>query len=240
MQAIQEIFARRPRFDVLKTALAQAQFPAARGSAILEAAWGGSDILAKLTDDVRAQLQTAKTLNNVSFPGAKEPFKRLISETPYTVSFKLSGDSLKGICMLALDEASGQVLEARKRLLMTNEAMTLRQNLWLAISRELTSSPATVNGAPRQFSFWDGIPDSLVTSGVGQGLYSEEVAVEVGKCLAEDSRDLQALGDYLTSCRALVNNRDAPVGDRAIEPKTKQLIDGLLEVTALHDLHPGT
>lgn len=199
--------------------------------------YGSSEDLTKFTKTIHARLQTVKTLSKVSLPGAKNPFEWLISETAYNVSGKLAEKGVRGICALAFDEASDQVLEARKKLLQTNVAMSLRQNLWLAINCELTSNPRTVDGAPRRFSFWDRIPDSLVTSGVGKGLYSEEVAVEVGKCLAEDSRDLQVLGDYLTSSRALVNNRDASVAERAVEAKTKELIDTLLEVPAMHNFH---
>ena len=86
---------------------------------------------------------------------------------------------------------------------------------------------------------WD--PDSLVTSGVGQGLYSEEMMVEVGKCLAEDGQDLQVLRDYLTSSRALVNNRDTSVAERgAIFMETKQLVDTILEVPAMYGFHCST
>ena len=199
--------------------------------------WGSGDNLTKFTKTVYARLLAVKTLSKVVLPGAKEPFEWLISETAYNVSGKLAEKGVRGICAVAFDEASEDVLEARKKLLRTDVAMSLRQSLWLGINRELTSNPRTVNGIPRRFSWWDRISDNLVTSDVGQGLYSEEVAVEVGKCLAEDGRDLQVLGDYLTSSRALVNNRDASVAERAIATRTKELVDALLEVLANNDLY---
>lgn len=197
----------------------------------LEPVWGRDDNLKGFAQQVHTRLQAVKTLSRVTFSNSKEPFERLISETAYDVSHKLSMNGTRSICMLALDEASPAVLSARKTLLMTDEVMSLRRNLWLAINRELKANPNTVNGIPRVFSFWDQIPDSLQTSGVGRGWYSEEVAIEVCKCLQEDGGDLKALGDFLTSCRALVNNRDAPLKHRVVEQRTKELIDQLLTVT---------
>ena len=62
-------------------------------------------------------------------PGAKKPFEWLISETASNVSGKLSEKGVRGICALAFDEASGHVLEARKKLLQTDVAMSHHQNL---------------------------------------------------------------------------------------------------------------
>ncbi|KAF9641812.1 hypothetical protein BDM02DRAFT_471789, partial [Thelephora ganbajun] len=227
--ALQEIFAKRLRFDVFTTALTQAKFPAVLSSKDLEATWGNNKNLESFAKAVHTRLQTVKGLSNMSLPAAKEPFERLVSETAYNVSSKVSDKALRQICMFALDEASDTVCEARRELLKTEEAMALRQNLWLAINRELVSNPRTVNGSPRRFTFWDRVPDSLTASGIGKGLYPEEVAVEAGKCLEDDARDLRRLGDFLTTCRALVNNRDAPSSSRVIEQDTKALIDALLE-----------
>ena len=82
-------------------------------------------------------------------PSAKKPFEWLISETAYNVSGKLAEKGVRGICAVAFNEASEEVLEARKKLLWTDVAMSLCQCLWLGINRELTSNPRTVNGVPQ-------------------------------------------------------------------------------------------
>ena len=114
--------------------------------------WGSSDNLTKFTKTIYAQLLTVKTLSKVSLPSAKKPFEWLISETAYNVSGKLA-KGVRGICVVAFNEASEDVLEARKKLLQTDVAMSLHQSLWLGINCELTSNPRTVNGIPRCFSW---------------------------------------------------------------------------------------
>jgi len=210
--------------------LTQAKFPAILGSEELELAWGKDENLEAFTESVCIRLQTAKTLDQVIFPVHKNTFERVVSGTAYEVSFKVNKKGIRRICMVALDEASPLVLSARERLLKTDEVMSLRRNVWLGINRELKSNPLTVTGTPRQFVYWDQVPDSLETCDVGKGLYSEEVAVEVGKCFEEDVQDLKKLGDFLTTCRALTNNRNASAKDRVIEEKTKELADRLLTV----------
>lgn len=86
-------------------------------------------------------------------------------------------------------------------------------------------------GVPGQFSYQDGIPDSIQTLSVRKELYSEEVAVEVSKCFEEDTQDLKAFGDYLAICRAPANNKDASPSDRVIEEGTKKLINTILVVS---------
>lgn len=50
---------------------------------------------------------------------------------------------MRGIWAVAFDEASEEMLAARKKLLRTDVAISLRQRLWLGINRELTSNPRT-------------------------------------------------------------------------------------------------
>ena len=213
-----------------KAALTQAQFPPVLDSKRLELAGGSDKDLEAFAASVFSRLQTAKSLDKVTFPQPQNAPEWLISETAYEVSYKVGNKGTKQICMVALDEASPPVLSARERLLKTYEVMSLRRNVWLGINRELKANPTTVIGIPRKFRYWDQVPDSLETCAVGKGLYSEEVAVEVGRCFEEDSQDLKKLGDFLVTCRALVNNRDAPTKDRVIEEKTKKLVDRLLTV----------
>lgn len=221
------------QFDAYRAALTQAHFPTVLSSGDVKEVWGQDDSLEEFADEVFNELKSSKTLAKVFLQGEGSPTLSLVSGTSYDVSSKLDKEAVKYLCMLALDEASPTVLDARKRLLATDEVMSLRQNLWFAINRELTANHQTATGAPCPFSYWDGIPDSIQTSGIGNGLYPEEVVVKVSKCFEEDEQDLKALGNYLTTCRALANNRDASPSDRVIEEKTKKLIDELLAVSIL-------
>lgn len=238
MQALQEIFNRQPQFDVLNAALTQARFPAYRGKEEIKQAWQNNPNLKPLVATVQKQLSHVGILEKVSIPGSSHPFEWLISGTSHHASNKLSKEGIEQICLLALEEAAPTVLEARRQFLATNEVTSLRRNLWLAINRELAFYPNTVVGEQQKFFFWDHIEDSLQVSEVGGGLYPEEVAIAVGKCFEEDTQDLKILGDFLTSCRALSSNRDAPQSKRTIEdPETKRLIKKLLEVTVLQFHH---
>ena len=55
--------------------------------------------------------------------------------------------------------------------------------------------------------------------------------IRVGRCYKDDMEELQQLGDILTSCKLLVNNKDALVGERVISQRTKEVIDGVLKVS---------
>lgn len=218
---------------MLKVAFTQARFPEFLKSKEVESKWATHPSLGGFTSAVHDRLQAAKNLSKVGIGAATNPFEWLVSDSSYEVSHKVKEKAIRSICLLALEEASPDVLDARTRFLSTYEATSLRRRLWLSINVELTSNLRTVTGKPREFSFWDRIPDSLQTSGVGGDVYSEDVAVEVGRCFEEDTKDLNALGNFLTTCRALVNNRDAPASERVVDEKTKALIDQLVEVEVL-------
>lgn len=55
--------------------------------------------------------------------------------------------------------------------------------------------------------------------------------IRVGRCYKDDMEELQQLGNILTSCKLLVNNKDALVGERVISQRTKEVIDGVLKVS---------
>jgi hypothetical protein len=187
--------------------------------------------LAGFASRVGARLRTAGKLSTVTFPDSNHPFEWLITATSYEGSSKLGVSAVKSLCLLALEEAAPDLLTARARFLAISEAGKLRSGLWLSINRELSFAPATIDGRARRFTFWDRVPDCLDLSMVGDGLYKDEMAIEVGGCFEGDTQALKALGDYLTSCKLLVNNGAASVAKRVIAERTKVLIDALLEVT---------
>ena len=55
--------------------------------------------------------------------------------------------------------------------------------------------------------------------------------IRVGRCYKDDMEELQQLGNILTSCKLLINNKDALVGERVISQRTKEVIDEVLKVS---------
>jgi hypothetical protein len=229
----QELYSQQPHFGILKTALTQAKFPPSTTLEELEAAWPESDITLKaLVSQVMGRLKSVKNLSNVKIPDSPLPAAWLLSASSYEVTNKLSQKAVTTLCRIALDEASPSTLDARRRFLETNKATSLRRVIWLTVNRILAYSPSVASEKSREV-FWDRIPDNLQTSVIGKGVYSEEVAIAVGRCFKEDTQDLQALGDHLTSSRAMANNKDSPQSEWVMDEMSKGLVDLLLEVWVL-------
>lgn len=60
---------------------------------------------------------------------------------------------------------------------------------------------------------------------IGGSVYLEAIAIEARRFQTEDLEDLNKLGDFLITCRALVNNRGDPVSERVINKSLKELIN---------------
>ena len=225
------MFAEQERFNVLKTALAMAKFPAFRE---------GSVDSVKLQDDlglyqffkmVHMLLKTVKSLDQVTMGGTKIQYELFISETIYKVSNKINDQEITDICLTAMKEASPSMLDVCRRFLQTKEVTSPRRRPWLSINMELYCNLKMVDKVPQTFHFWDLVPDSIELSPVGVQIYSEEVMIRVGRCYKEDIEELQQLGNILTSCKLLVNNRDTLVGERVTSHRTKEVINGVLKVS---------
>jgi hypothetical protein len=231
-QVFQEIYSRGPGFTAFKTALTQAKFPPTRDHTQLQQLWPDDQPrLKKFTDKILRCLKESKELSKVKISGVKDLAEKLISESSYNVTSKVGRANVAKLCRIALDETDPPIRAARERFVGTSEGTELRRNLWLKINQVLAFEPNTIDGVPRKFSFWDGIPDCREATVLGGGVYSHEVAVEVGKCFSEDAQDFKALGDFLATSRALVNNRNDAKSLRVIEKRTKELIDQLLDVS---------
>lgn len=67
---------------------------------------------------------------------------------------------------------------------------------------------------------------------IGGSVYLKAIAIEARRFQTEDLEDLNKLGDFLITCKTLVNNRGDLVSERVINKSLKVLINQLFKVWA--------
>lgn len=187
-----------------------------------------TDAVAKLAEDVAKRMAGVKKhIQEVTPPKPLSPPWSLLCSTGYPLS-KDSGrkTAYTGLCSVVIAETSSDCLSRRETFLGFPNAGELRFLLWLEINLWLSWNSATLS--PQVFNYWDMIPDQMSQH---SALYSGEKAKKMSQLMQEDIKCLNSLGDFLSRCPALANNRDAPVYDRVISLEVKAAIDTILEVS---------
>lgn len=173
-------------------------------------------------------LDAARGLNSFHkiIPPELTPYWALLTGTSWRIKNpKLR--QLQTICAVALGETEESVLQARQFSLSFKCTMDLRFGIWLTTNLWLRWNQVTT-GLEEGFAYWDRCPDEVMDA---QGAYSGETAKRVSEVMAQDAKFLTELGDFLTSCPALANNRDAAPSDRVYSIEAKSVIDMMLGVS---------
>jgi len=176
---------------------------------------------------LETKLEGVAELSIVTLPsGPLAPEWSLLFNSPYSVTSKASkGDGLSSMCCRIITEVVPAVLESRRKLLESVNAMDLRLSLWLSVNQWLLWNPSKL--VEGRFNYWDKIPDQIP---MDTALYSGPKAERICQLLMEDLKRLKELGDYLTRCSALANNPCSPVADAVISLEMKVTIDAILDV----------
>jgi len=187
-----------------------------------------SDVLKEATLLHKA-IREAGELSKIKTAPNASPHWALLLNTSWTSLNMPKLEQLKKICAVSLEESSAAVLEARGKALLSKRTMDLRFDLWLNINLWIGwQGPGfSLFDHSKKFQYWDGCQDEVEDL---QGPYRGEMAEQVNKLMIEDAKNLKNLGDFLTRCPSLSNNRNDGPSQRVISIEAKAAIDELLEV----------
>lgn len=214
------------RFDVLRSELAQ--------SGSLNTAKVRAELLSetKPVEDLVKELASRSStgLSNIQLRNHDSLEWSLICNSGYKIGPTNATKPPKALCCVVVSETAEEVLDSRTHLLRFENAMSLRESLWLDVNQWLTWNPSGLfvsSPARPQFQYWDEIPGQPLFK---FELYRGEKAQRIHQLLHNDIKRLVALGDFLTSCSALSNNPDSAIKDRVISSEMKDAISSLLLV----------
>lgn len=185
--------------------------------------------IADFANEIMKKMKGVMTIQQVRPPKPLSLQWSILCNTGYPVTSE-SGRKTQftGLSSIILSETDPERLDRRKTLLRHQTAGDVRFLVWLDINLWLSWNNAGIQR--RSFEYWDKLPD--YTSDLDLP-YSGEKATRMSELVKEDIKCLNSLGDYLSTCAALVNNRDAPQPHRVISEEVKSAIDMILQVNNL-------
>jgi hypothetical protein len=185
-----------------------------------------TDAAKDLAQEIKRKMEGVVNIQQVKPPKPLSLSWSLLCNTGYPVTNDSGRKTLfAGLSSVVLKETDPDRLGRRRTLLQHQTAGDIRFLLWLEINTWLSRNNAGIQ--QQVFEYWDQLPDHASKLTLS---YSGEKAKKMSKLVREDIKFLNQLGDFLSKCPALVNNRDVPAQHRVISKEAKAVIDMVLEV----------
>jgi len=219
-------------WDMLTADIAEHGCPPPKTTPEIDALVKDSVEVEKFSKQLAAAIKDGTALNRVRLSSQPRPVSSLLSLTSWAMS-TTKAPLLKRLSAVVLAETESGVLEAREKSLTSRHTMDLRFTLWLETNIGLARDSPGYFGVTPSFSWWDLCKDQIPETDrtVMQPYEADVMIKKVSRLVFEDEEAVKELGDFLTRCKALVNNRDASPDARVISSAAKKMIDRLLEVS---------
>lgn len=224
LQVFHTIMSKAHHMDTITAEMSQYSNLLPRGNSEIERRMvSDMERVKEVSEQLVEEIKKAGALNKVQHPRERTALWRLFSGTAWPIT-TIRAQLLKRLCAVALEETTGDVLGARRKTLHMRQTMDLRFSMWLEVNLWLRWN----SGKHVEFTWWDQCPDQ---PGTMEMVYQGEAATRISNLFREDTEILKELGDMLTKCKALVNNRNAPPSARVLSLEAKEAIDKILQVS---------
>lgn len=227
LQAFSSIMRYAPRFDNLRSELAQSG--SIRSEKQRLELLSNTAAVQGLAKEIKNRITRVKELKQITLLDSDSIQWSLILSSGYNVTqaaVKKSAPSK--LCCRVVHETAQQVIDSRTKLLHFPYAAFLRSRLWFDVNCWFAWNPSGLPDGRPVFRYWDRVPDQPPFM---PSFYEGEKVKKIQQLFSEDLKRFGELGDFLASCPALCNNPDALGKDRIISGEMKQAIDRLLFVS---------